>query len=61
MYSSPVKTIASQHWRDAKWSDILQEWLDIPILVLVLSGRSQRNRTHGVKGKQGVAKPVDCV
>ena len=31
--------------------DTLQEWLEIPIFVLVLSGRSQRNRAHGVKRK----------
>ena len=40
-------------------SDTLQEWLDIPIFVLVLSGRSKRNRAHEVKGKQGVAKPFE--
>ncbi len=39
----------------------LQEWLEIPIFVLVLSERSKENRAHEMKGKQGVAKPVDCV
>ena len=42
-------------------SDTLPEWLDIPILGLVPAERSQENWVHGVKGKQGVAKPVDCV
>ncbi len=44
-----------------RFCDTLQEWLDIPIFVLVLPEPSQRNRAHGVKGKQGVAKPMDCV
>ena len=34
------------------FGDTRQKWLDIPNFVLVLSGRSQRNRAHGVKGKQ---------